>query len=133
MEESGTPSEPETRGREWLTIRECADEIRVDVEIVRRWCIAHENGNEQGLPSAHFGVDLSDSAKRRNRRIHVEDWEAFKASRRPGDHRLPPMRAETVLRVQPLIIPTRAERRQCREEEKLRQKQAAGKGPKRAP
>lgn len=68
---------------EWMTLQECAREIKVDVEVIRRWCIAHESGDAAGLPSSHFGVELDESkAKRRNRRVHIDDWKAFKASRR---------------------------------------------------
>src|SRR5687768_2741035 len=105
-----TKAVPDTT-RQWLTVQECADEIRVDVEVVRGWCIAHESGDQNGLPSSHFGVDLSGAAKRKNRRIHAQDWEEFKQRQRGQELRRAP---EPVLRVEPVQIPTRAERRRMR-------------------
>lgn len=66
---------------EWLTLADCAAELRVDVEIVRRWCLAWERGDDAGLQSEHFGVAPADKAKKLNRRIHRDDWKAFKARR----------------------------------------------------
>jgi hypothetical protein len=84
--------------------------VRVDPEIVRRWCLAHENGDPNGLASSHFGVDLSGGAKRKNRRIHVEDWEEFKVLRRQQD-RQQDRAAERVLRVEPIRYRSREERK----------------------
>lgn len=72
----------------WMTLGECATDVQVDVEVVRQWCVAYENGDESGLPSSHFGAKAGDAAdpkdrpKRLNRRVHVDDWEAFKGRRR---------------------------------------------------
>lgn len=95
---------------EYLTLADCAADVRVDVELVRRWCIAWESGDQAGLRSEHYGAESSNQAKRLNRRVRREDWTAFKAAR--ARHQASETRAvsrewERV----PLAIPTRQERR----------------------
>jgi hypothetical protein len=66
---------------DWMTLQECADDIKVTVEVVRGWCVDHEAG-KGGLPSTHFGRTAADKAERLNRRVHVDDWREFKLARR---------------------------------------------------
>lgn len=73
---------------EWMTLRECATQARVDVEAVRQWCLAYERGEPNGLPSSHFGRELDPAkATRKSRRVHVDDWRKFIGRRRSAEVR----------------------------------------------
>lgn len=67
--------------QQWLTLAQCAGELQVAVEVVRGWCVDYEHG-KPGLPSSHYGSKTASEARRLNRRVRRDDWEAFKAARR---------------------------------------------------
>lgn len=71
----------QTADKEWLTLRECATDVGVPVEIVRIWCLRHERGMPDGLPSADYSSAPSKENGRKNRRIHIDQWRKFKRSR----------------------------------------------------
>jgi hypothetical protein len=93
--------------REWMTLAQCAERLQLDVEKVRRLCIAYENGDRNGLPSSDFS---SDGATRKTRRVHVEDWREFTARRRRGE-RQQERDVCRALEVVPPEYPSRAERK----------------------
>lgn len=70
---------------DWLTLRECANEMHVGVEVVRQWCIRWRENKPGGLPYAHTGAKPEKESERVEYRIHREDWEAFKRERRQLD------------------------------------------------
>lgn len=97
---------------DYLTLAECAADVRVDVEVVRRWCIAWEKGDANGLPFTHFGKKLDDQPGRKNRRVLREDWKEFKAKcsrRQASETRETHRQWERA----PLQIPTRKERQEA--------------------
>jgi hypothetical protein len=101
-------------GGEWLSLAACAADVGVDLEVVRRWCVAWEGGNPDGLRSCHFGSELDAAkAKRRNRRVHIEDWRAFKSARRRQDQRQE-REITRRLEAEPRDFPTRQELRERR-------------------
>lgn len=67
---------------DWLTLAECAAELRVTVEVVRGWCVAYESGDPMGLPATHYGKESAEKAVRLNRRVHRDDWQRFTMRRR---------------------------------------------------
>lgn len=92
----------------YLTLKECADEVRVPVELVRKWCIRFEAGQDGGLPSANFGAKPDGQGERKNRRVLREDWEAFKKARRDGEIRKIRQQVKTLC--EPASYGSRAER-----------------------
>jgi hypothetical protein len=67
---------------DWLTLRECAAEMNVGVEVVRQWCVRWRENKPGGLPYAHAGAKPESESARVEYRIHRDDWEAFKRERR---------------------------------------------------
>jgi hypothetical protein len=76
---------PTSGAPEWMTLRECANDVKVPVSIVREWCLRAERGEPGGLRSAHFGAKPPEDGERKSRRVHVDDWIAFRKSRSIGD------------------------------------------------
>jgi hypothetical protein len=75
----------------WLTLREIAAHLRVSVEVVRQWCIRHEQGLLGGLPSTHVGTRNGGDARQKLRRVSRADLDRFIESRRnPGPAAPPP-------------------------------------------
>lgn len=66
---------------DWLTLRECANDAGVGVEVVRSWCVRFRSGLAGGLRYAHFGAKPEEESRRTSYRVHTRDWEAFKSER----------------------------------------------------